>query len=65
MKLGKANAANRSLCINQVSEDEILHSWKLETHICLYKVFRFFKLDAHKEYAEVGGKNKQFTKLKF
>jgi hypothetical protein len=37
----------------------------LVTHVCFYKEFRFLKLDSHKAYVEVGGKNKQFTKLKF
>ncbi len=42
-----------------------VNSWKLETHICFYKEFRFQTLDAHKENAEVGEGNEQFTKLKF
>jgi hypothetical protein len=42
-----------------------VHSWKLVTHVCFSKEFRFFKLDLHKAYVEVGEKNKQFTKLKF
>jgi hypothetical protein len=41
-----------------------VHSWKLETRVCFYKELRFFKLDAHKAYAEVAEENKQTIKLK-
>ncbi len=56
----------RSICVNQVSKDEkyTAGDWKL-IYICFYKEFRFWKLDAHKENAEVGEENDQFTKLKF
>jgi hypothetical protein len=42
-----------------------VHIWKLVTHVCFFKEFRFLKLDLHKAYVEVGEKNEQFTKLKF
>ncbi len=42
-----------------------VNSWKLKTHICFNKEFRFQTLDAHKANAEVGEENEQFTKLNF
>ncbi len=56
---------SRSICVNQVSEDEkyTVGSYKLIHNF--YKEFRFYKLDARKAYAEVGEENKQFKKLKF
>ncbi len=65
MELRKADAAYQKHMCQSSKQGWKVHSWRLETHICFYKGFRFWKLDVHKANAEVGEENDQFTKLKF